>query len=620
MKRAAALLLVLLLAALAPTAVAAWLVSASGTGRASASTIERGAAPAATAGPGQVTLTWPATRLSSGAGVTGYRVLRHDGATVTTACTAVAPATTCQDPSPVPTTVSYGVVATVSSWAGAESPLTSFTFDTTAPETTASITPAPNAAGWSNTDVSVLLSATDSGAGVVSVVWSLDGGAPVTTAGASVTVPVSGTGEHTLVFHAVDRAGNVEATRTRTIRIDPVAPVTGVTYTDASGSSASPKAWYAGDVTLGFAATDSGGSGVRSVAVDGVPSPGSTASRTVTGSGPTTVAFRATDVADNVEPPRSVTVRIDRSAPTSTISPADSGTWVRAATQSFTLDARDVSGTAGADSGVASLTYAVDGGTPVVVGAAQLPVTPAALGQGAHTVTYSALDVAGNRQATQTARLWVDQVAPVTTFAQQPGGGQVSLTASDAVSGVASVSYKVDTGPYVQVSGSTAAPVVSPGTHTLTWRATDVAGNVEAETSRSVTIAGDTTAPTLAISDPSAGASYPVGNSGTGSWAKVCGSGRVCASVTDTESGVNATTVTYTLTASTGANAGRCWSGSAWTAGTSCAAGMTLAAGTWSGGTIDRSQMAPGSYSLTVRAGDNAGNTTSQTLGFSTRP
>ncbi len=48
--------------------------------------------------------------------------------------------------------------------------------DTDAPVTTATPTPAPNGAGWNNTDVTVTLNATDgAGTGVKEIVYSVSG-------------------------------------------------------------------------------------------------------------------------------------------------------------------------------------------------------------------------------------------------------------------------------------------------------------------------------------------------------------------------------------------------------------------------------------------------------------
>ncbi|HWI51793.1 MAG TPA: GON domain-containing protein [Symbiobacteriaceae bacterium] len=99
--------------------------------------------------------------------------------------------------------------------------------DTTPPVTTAS---AP--AGWQNHDVTVTLSATDDVSGVAATYWQLDG-APQQQ-GSSLVINTDGT--HSLVYWSVDGAGNVEAQKSATIRIDKTAPV--ISYTGNAGTYA----------------------------------------------------------------------------------------------------------------------------------------------------------------------------------------------------------------------------------------------------------------------------------------------------------------------------------------------------------------------------------------------
>lgn len=100
--------------------------------------------------------------------------------------------------------------------------------DTTPPVTTASATPDANTAGWNNAPVTVTLGATDNagGSGVKEVHYSLSGAATDSRVvpGASATVTVSAEGATTLSYFAVDNAGNQEAAKTLTVRIDETAP------------------------------------------------------------------------------------------------------------------------------------------------------------------------------------------------------------------------------------------------------------------------------------------------------------------------------------------------------------------------------------------------------------
>ncbi|MEY7972884.1 ThuA domain-containing protein [Saccharomonospora xinjiangensis] len=124
--------------------------------------------------------------------------------------------------------------------------------DTTAPVTEASFAD-PGAGGWHAGEVGVTLTATDSGSGVERIEYSLDGGdwTPYTE-----PVVISGDGEHTMLYRAVDRAGNVETDKAVTVAIDGTDPVVlvsgvadGVVYGDAEDLAVS---WQARDATSGI--------------------------------------------------------------------------------------------------------------------------------------------------------------------------------------------------------------------------------------------------------------------------------------------------------------------------------------------------------------------------------
>jgi uncharacterized repeat protein (TIGR02543 family) len=74
--------------------------------------------------------------------------------------------------------------------------------------------------GWVNHNVTVNLSATDSGSGVKATYYQLDGG-PVQT-GTAVNVTAEGT--HTIEYWSADTAGNAEAKKTAVVQIDKTGP------------------------------------------------------------------------------------------------------------------------------------------------------------------------------------------------------------------------------------------------------------------------------------------------------------------------------------------------------------------------------------------------------------
>jgi len=144
-------------------------------------------------------------------------------------------------------------------------------------------------------------------------------------------------------------------------------------------------------------------------------------------------------------------------------------------------------------SGVAAIHFRTDGGPW------QQYVNPITVsGEGSHSIDYYATDLAGNNESARASTFHIDTVAPVTS-AQVAGtlagdGSYISsvtvtLTASDATSGVQSEQYRVDGGPW----GTYSVPftVGGNGTHMLGYFATDVAGIAEGASGLSIRITGD---------------------------------------------------------------------------------------------------------------------------------
>src|SRR5262249_57811571 len=106
-------------------------------------------------------------------------------------------------------------------------------------------------------------------------------------------------------------------------------------------------------------------------------------------------------------------------------------------------------------------------------------------GDGVRTVSFYSTDVAGNTETTGATSFKIDTTAPSTTAALsgtlQSGWYRstvtVTLSGSDASSGVAGTFYEVDGGTFQSYSGSFA--VSGDGSHTVSFYSTDVAGNTE---------------------------------------------------------------------------------------------------------------------------------------------
>lgn len=162
-----------------------------------------------------------------------------------------------------------------------------------------------NTGSWTNGNVTITASGSDSASGIRRI--QRPNGTWVNGSSASHTVSSNGTYN----FVIEDNAGNTRTVSRTVSNIDKTAP---------NGSiSGNPSNWTNQDVTLTFNGTDSGGSGVRRVRrPNGTWVNGSTASQTVSSNG--TYTFRVEDNAGNIRDVSANVNRIDKTAPTGSIS------------------------------------------------------------------------------------------------------------------------------------------------------------------------------------------------------------------------------------------------------------------------------------------------------------
>jgi flagellar hook assembly protein FlgD len=367
----------------------------------------------------------------------------------------------------------------------------SATIDDTDPQSRSAMAGTLGLDGWFVGPATITLSATDTGSGLSSRRYAIDGG-PTRTYSAPfvLTSPAA----HRVAYYGVDRAGNRETIRAITVKVDAAKPVTKPAITGPVGTNG----WWTGPVSVNLAATDAG-SGVGEVraATDGGPSAVVTAPLPLAGDGTHTIIYSASDVAGNREVAKTLTVRIDSARPTTgvvTIAgiPGQGG-WYRSP---VTL------GFAGADSlsGLAGFRYVVNGGASTFTTGSTATVTAS----GTYSVTYAAVDRAGNADVIQTVDFRLDARPPVTAVVVDGPTGDapgtyrgpvsVSLSATDDASGATGIQASLDGGAAAPYAGP--IPVSADGTHTLTFHATDAAGNVESPRSLSFRI--DSVSPSLA--------------------------------------------------------------------------------------------------------------------------
>jgi hypothetical protein len=370
----------------------------------------------------------------------------------------------------------------------------SFRIDATAPASTASLAGPLGTNGWYTGPVTVTLAGSDAMSGLSSLRYRVDGGSWQSYA-APFAVP--GDGSRAVEFFSVDIAGVAEAAKFVSFRIDATPPLTSSTLFGSLGGGG----FYTTPVTVSLAATDAASAiSTTRYRVEGGPWQTYATPFEVSGDGAHLVEYDSTDRAGVPEVTRSVAFSVDTIAPVSDATlgglTGDNGWFTDAVT--VTLPASD------ATSGVSVTMYRVDGGTW------QTYATPFLVsGDGVHAIEYYSVDVAGIVELVRSTTAAIDTTPPTSGAVLSGTTGEngyhttpvaVTLSATDATSGVASTEYRVDGGswePYARpflVSGD--------GAHAVDFRSTDRAGIIEAIRSKSFEVDTRPPATTATLSGP----------------------------------------------------------------------------------------------------------------------
>jgi hypothetical protein len=301
----------------------------------------------------------------------------------------------------------------------------------------ATASPAANAQGWNNSNVTVTFTCSDATSGVAvcpaPVIVSAEGASQVITG------------------QAVDKAGNT-ATTSVTLSIDKTPP----SISAAAAPLANAAGWNNSDVTVTFTCND-GTSGIATCPTPVVVNSDG-ANQAITG--------QAQDIAGNTAS-ASVSINLDKTPPTiaAVVSPAPNAAGWNNTNPTVTFTCTD------ATSGVALCP------SPQVVSV-----------EGAdQAVTGTVTDIAGNT-ASASVPIKLDKTPPVVAIASPPNGSTISLSTisiglngseSDSLSGVSTVTCN---GTPAAISGPnfTCNVLLAQGANSISVRATDVAGNSSA--------------------------------------------------------------------------------------------------------------------------------------------
>jgi len=296
---------------------------------------------------------------------------------------------------------------------------------------------------WHKPPFTITLTCDDGiGSGVAEVLYNLNGGEE--QSGTAVEIKTEGV--HELEYWSSDKLGNEEAHKPLSeIKIDATPPKTTISLSGTKGDDD----WYISTVKVTLSAEDSrSGADVTKYRLNGSDWQEYSEPFAVDSEGVYTVKFYSIDRVDNQEEMQSESFKIDTQPPTASISKSgDKGEndWY---VSDVTVDC-NASDTM---SGIKECRIKVDNGswqTPSVT----------ISDDGEHTVTFYAMDKAGNKSREQSEKIKLDKNSPefdnwthtpTKLSVETEGDFTIRVTIRDAVSGVSGIpqlNYKI-TGDY----------------------------------------------------------------------------------------------------------------------------------------------------------------------------
>lgn len=184
-----------------------------------------------------------------------------------------------------------------------------FTIDKTVPVTMASVSGTEGLEGWFTSDVAVRLTSEDNGE-VDKMEYSLDGGSTFAEYNERFTLSEEGISE--ILYRSVDKAGNVEESKSLFVKIDKTSPSSLVYTTGAFGKND----WYTSDIKFALNAQDAdSGYNKTYYSLDNENFVEYIEPLNINDEGTTKIYYYSLDKAGNKEIKKTFVVKIDKNAP-----------------------------------------------------------------------------------------------------------------------------------------------------------------------------------------------------------------------------------------------------------------------------------------------------------------
>jgi len=329
---------------------------------------------------------------------------------------------------------------------------------------------------WHSAEFTVVLTASDQETGVVETYYkvndgetkavSVDGQPVITTEGA----------DNTLEYWSIDKAGNVETHKTVTaIKLDKSAPVSAISLEGALGDNG----WYVSDVVVTLSATDSvSGVQITEYSLDNLNWSTYSAPFTVSDEGDFLVYCRSTDHAGNMETAKTEAGKLDKTAPSGTVTINENAEYTNTPSVTLTLTIQDTV------SGVNKMRFSNDniewGNWEENSTTKQWTLEG---NDGTKTVYVQFNDQAGIVSEAYQSTITLDTTDPAADAGEDQTveiNSQATFDATASSDNMEIASYNWDFGYGATGTGETTTyTYTADGTYTVTLTVTDAAGNTD---------------------------------------------------------------------------------------------------------------------------------------------